>query len=306
MRTIHRSASLAATGLALSLLATACTNASATVSPPSGAQSPAAAVSVDEAARALLPQDVRERGTLVIASDPSYAPFEFMDTDNKTMIGWDVDMGRAVAESLGLKAQNTAATFETILPGLTSRKYDLGMSAFSVTPEREKAVDFVRYLNGGSGLAVAPGNPLKLSMTAETLCGKRIAAQKGSSQALETMPAFNQKCLDAGKAPIDQQQFPLQSDANLALMSGRVDGVMADSVSLAYQGKLANNKFELAAGDDYDPAPVGIALPKGSPLKPAVEAAVKGIITSGEYARLNEKWSLPASISITADKVSGS
>ncbi len=250
-----------------------------------------------------MPAAVRDKGTLVIGSDPTYPPFEYFDTDNKTMIGWDVDMGDALAQSLGLKADHVAATFDTILPGLTSQKYDAGMSAFSITDERKKAVDFVAYLSGGSGLAVLPGNPEKLSMKAETLCGKKVAAQKGSSQSLDILPALSKECTDAGKPAIDAQLFPAQTDANLALTSGRVDAVIADSISLAYQGTLAGKKFELAAGNDYQPEATGVALPKDSALRPAIEAAMQAIVGGPTYGQINSKWSIPSSATITVDKV---
>ncbi len=305
MRFTHKAVLLLTAGATL-LAASGCTTASIDDAASSGQPAAAAsktAISVNEQARALLPAAVRDKGSLVIGSDPTYPPFEYFDTDNKTMIGWDVDMGDALAQTLGLKAEHVAATFDTILPGLTSQKYDMGMSAFSITEERKKAVDFVAYMDGGSGIAVMPGNPQQLSMKAETLCGKKVAAQKGSSQSLDVMPALSKECTDAGKPAIDAQLFPAQTDANLALTSGRVDGVMADSVSLAYQGTLAGKKFELAAGEDYQPEPVGVALPKDSALRPAIEAAMKAIVGGPAYGEINAKWSIPASTTITVDKV---
>lgn len=259
---------------------------------------------VNEEARALLPQNVRDKGTLVMATDPTYPPFEYFDTDNKTVIGWDVDLGNALAASLGLKAEYVPATFETILPGLTSKKYDAGMSAFNVTEERQKIVDFVPYISGGSGMAVLPGNPAKLSMTAESLCGKRVAAQKGTHEAADILPAMSQQCTDAGSPAIEQAVFPTQTDANLALISGRVDGVMADSIPLAYQGKLAGKKFELAAGTDYEPRLSGMALNKESGLRPAIVTAMKALVKSKVYTEINERWGIPPTSSINAEQIS--
>lgn len=294
--------------LLLSLAATGCTtvseaespqggDASASGSAASGAQ--ATELGMDEAARALLPEEIREAGVLTVASDPTYPPFEYYDTDNTTIIGWDADMGDALGAVLGVKVKHVPATFDTILPGLQSGKYDLGMSTFSVTPERLKAVDFVPYLQGGTAVAVAPGNPEKLSVDAEALCGKAIAAQKGSIQSLDVLPEFSKECTEAGSAAIDMQFFPTQNDANLALTSGRVQGVMADSVSLAYQGKLADGKFEVADGPDYEPLLTGTALGKGSELLPAIQAATVAVIESPAYQEINTKWALPASTEIT-------
>lgn len=291
--------------LALSL--SACTNASQAAPEPAGsgasagANTGAEAVALNETARDLLPEEIRAAGTLRVASDPTYAPFEYYDTDNTTMIGYDVDFSDAVGAALGLEVEHVPATFDTILPGLASGKYDMAMSAFSVTPEREKIVDFVDYLNGGSGVAVVPGNPQQISMDPLSMCGKKIAGQKGSIQSMEYLPAFSKECTAAGKEPIIIQNFPGQTDANLALTSGRVDAVVADSVSLAYQAKEAGGQFELAAGEDYEPIPTGIALAKNAGLQEAVTEATRGILDSDYYEEMRAKWGLPESVLITSE-----
>ena len=191
--------------LALSL--SACTNASQAAPEPAGsgasagANTGAEAVALNETARDLLPEEIRAAGTLRVASDPTYAPFEYYDTDNTTMIGYDVDFSDAVGAALGLEVEHVPATFDTILPGLASGKYDMAMSTFSITPEREKIVDFVDYLNGGSGVAVVPGNPQQISMDPLSMCGKKIAGQKGSIQSMEYLPTFSKECTAAGNSP---------------------------------------------------------------------------------------------------------
>lgn len=298
----QRTSRFLAGGILLALAATGCTTVSqaeptqGSVAPETG--STTAVLGVNEEARALLPAEIRDKGVLTIASDPTYPPFEFYDTDNKTIIGWDADMGDAIGAVLGLKVEHVPATFDTILPGLQSGKYDLGMSTFSVTEERRKAVDFVPYLQGGTGLAVAPGNPAQLTVDAASLCGKAVAAQKGSIQSLDILPVFSKKCTEAGNPAIDMQFFPTQNDANLALTSGRVQGVMADSVSLAYQGKLAGGKFEVAEGPDFEPELTGTALGKKSELLPAIQAATVAVLESPAYKEINTKWALPASTAI--------
>lgn len=291
--------------LLLALSATSCAAVSG-ASPQSAAPAPAgtsaeSVLPVDEKARELLPESIRAAGVLRVASDPTYAPFEYFDTDNKTMIGWDVDFTDAVGATLGLKVEHVPATFDTILPGLASGKYDMAASFFSVTPEREKIVDFVQYISSGSGVAVLGGNPHNITMDPMTMCGRKIAGQKGSIQSMEILPAFSTKCTDAGHAAIDIQNFPSQSDANLALVSGRVDGVTADSVTLAYQAKEANGKFELANEEDYEPEPIGLALNKESGLKAAVTEAVRGVLNSDHYQAISEKWGVPDSVLVTAD-----
>jgi polar amino acid transport system substrate-binding protein len=102
-------------------------------------------------------------------------------------------------------------------------------------------------------------------------------------------------CTDAGKPAVEPELFPSQNDAILALNSGRVDGMMADSTAVSYQGALSGGKFELAPGDIYEARPTGIALPKGSPLKAAVSAAVKSLYDDGTVTKLTAKWDIPDS-----------
>lgn len=273
-----------------------------TATEPAGANAPVApgaattTAAKSDAAAALVPQELRTKGEIVFAHDASYPPFEYFDKDNTTIIGFDAQLADAIAAKLGLKAKHVNTGFDTILAGLTSKKHDVGMSAFTVTPERTKTVDFVVYFSGGTAIAVPKGNPQNLAMDPLKLCGHKISAQKGSIQGLEQMPAIDKTCRQAGKPGLTIQLYPSQNDANLALASGRVDAIAADSVSLAYQGKLAGGSFELAPGADYEPAPGGIALAKGSSLTAAVGEAVKELAADGTLTKLGASWSLPAQV----------
>ena len=280
--------------VAITVLAAACTNASSETANDAPTSKPS--VDVNAAAAELLPAPVKSAGKLVFASDASYAPFEYFGNDNTTMIGFDIQLGDALAEVLGVKAQHVNAGFDTILPGLQAKKYDAGMSAFGVTAERRQVVDFVPYLSMGTGLAVKKGNPDGLTLDdTTTLCGRRVSAQKGSIQGISVLPKLSTECTKAGKAAISIHMFPSQNEANLALSSGRVDAIMADSVPMAYQGKEAGGSFELAPGKDYEPTTIAIALPKGSDLGPAFSAAMKVLLDNGTLAKLLEQWDVPPS-----------
>src|SRR5712692_9962623 len=92
-----------------------------------------------------VPAAVKSKGTLAVAADATYAPNEFIAPDGHTVIGMYADLAKALAGVMGLKAKLANATFDSILPGLAAKKYDLGMSSFTDTREREKIVDFVTY-----------------------------------------------------------------------------------------------------------------------------------------------------------------
>ncbi|HET8600086.1 MAG TPA: ABC transporter substrate-binding protein [Segeticoccus sp.] len=314
MRRQHLAA-LALPGL-LALGLTACTNASAadtangSASAAGGSAPSSAAASqgtsggqgdltqpvatTEGAAAKLVPADLKGSGTLRVAMDASYAPFEYFAKDNKTIIGFDADLSKAIGAKMGLKVVDVNAGFDTILAGIGSGKFDLGMSAFSVTPERTKSVDFVTYLDGGTGIAVPAGNPKHLTMNPKHLCGLAIAGQKGSIQGLNYLPQFSKDCQKAGKQPIKVELYPSQNEANLAVSSGRADAVMADSISMAYQSKLSGGAMELAPGADYEPTPTGVAMPNGSKLAPAISKAMHELVADGTMKKIMNKWGIPS------------
>jgi len=293
---------VASTALALAL--TGCTNASETPSNTGGDKTPSSstALELDAEAQALLPKDVADRGTLRIATDPTYAPFEVYASDNTTIEGLDADLGNALGTLLGLKVEWVPSTFDAIIPGLSAGKYDMAMSAFSVKPERLAQADMVVYHQSGSGIAVAKGNPEKLSMDPTTLCGKTIGAEKGTTQGQDVLPDFSKQCETAGQKAIDIQLFPGTDKALTALAAGRVAGVVSGATGLGYQAKISG-AFEVAEGGDFDPRPTGAVLPKGSPLTPAIVAAMKKLVTLDAYKASFEKWGIPANNMVTPDQV---
>lgn len=287
------------TAVALSLAG--CTKASETTAAGSAAtDGPSAAADHNEplqvstgAAAKLVPTAIRARHTLRIASDASYPPFEFFAADNKTIVGFDVDLSKAIAQKLGLRPENVNAGFDTILTGINSGRYEIGISDFDITPERAKSVDFVTYLVGGSGIAVATGNPLKMRMEPATFCGRTVAAQKGSVQGLTMLPSFSKACTKQHKKPVTIQLYPSQNEANLAVSSGRADAVLANTVPLKYSADHSNGTITLAPGPDYEPSQTGVAIRKDAGLTPAVAAALKEIVADGTFDKIMKKWGIP-------------
>src|ERR671937_1045580 len=180
--------------------------------------SPAANVTKDAKIAAMVPAKYKSK-TLVVAADATYAPNEFIGSNGKTVVGWDPELTQALAKVMGVKAKVVNATFATIIPGLQSGKYDLGMSSFSDTKEREKVVDFVTYFSAGTSFYdKASGGPTINSLA--DLCGHSVAVERGTTQA-DDATAQNKKCKSKGKSAVKVLVFPDQNAANLALSSGR-------------------------------------------------------------------------------------
>jgi polar amino acid transport system substrate-binding protein len=293
----------AAALLAMGLAAAGCgsSNSNGGGSSGGGGSKPSAAPTADKAVAKLVPANIKSKGTLTVATDPTYAPNEFVGSDGKTVVGMDADLAKALAGVMGLKAKVVRSTFDAIIPGLASGKYDLGMSSFTDTKEREKTVDFVTYFSAGTSFYVkAQGGPAVNSLA--DLCGKTVAVEKGTTQQTDST-AQSKKCTSAGKPAVKVLAFPDQNGANLALSSGRAAVGMADSPVAAYQVKQSGGQFKLS-GKTYGTAPYGIAIPKTLGLDKAVLAGVKALMADGRYQQIMKKWGI-ASGAITNPQING-
>jgi polar amino acid transport system substrate-binding protein len=244
--------------------------------------------STNPAIAAQVPAAIKSKGTLNVATEAQYAPNEFVAPDGHTIIGMDPDLVKALAAVMGLKVKVINSTFEAIIPGLASGRYDLGASSFTDTKEREKTVDFVTYLSVGQAfLSKANGGPALNTLS--ELCGHTVSVEKGTVE-LEEAEKQNKKCKSEGKSTIKLLVFPGQNDANLALSSGRSEIDYADSPIIAYQVRQLG--VQVREGPTFGPEPYGLAIPKGSGMAKPVLAAVKLLMSKGTYAAILKKWQL--------------
>jgi polar amino acid transport system substrate-binding protein len=238
---------------------------------------------------ALVPAAVKSSGTLSVAADASYAPNEFVGSNGKTVEGMDADLAKALASVMGLKADVKNQTFDSIIPGLAAKKYDLGMSSFTDTKARQKVVDFVTYFSAGTSFYTkAQGGPTVNGLA--DLCGLKVAVEKGTTQQADAT-AQSKKCTAAGKKPVSVSVFPDQNGANLAISSGRAQLGMADSPVADYQVKQSNGQFKLT-GTPYGTAPYGIAMNKQTGLDRAVLAGIKTLMSDGDYKTILNHWGI--------------
>ena len=166
--------------LAVGALAlTGCTYESEKLDRPVGGASAAPfdqnSVKLDPALAVQLPEQIKNRGTLIVGSNTEYPPAESLDS-NGNATGYDIEMITAIAKKLGLKTEVQSAEFTGILPAL-GPKYDVGISSFTITQERLKNVNMVSFLNVGTTWAVQKGNPQNVDLN--NICGLSIGVQTG-------------------------------------------------------------------------------------------------------------------------------
>ncbi|WP_084215808.1 ABC transporter substrate-binding protein [Pseudonocardia spinosispora] len=237
----------------------------------------------------LIPPAVRARGTLNAVMSIGNAPLHYPTPDGSgDMLGVDPDLAKALGDVMGLHVNVVGVTFDQIVPGLQSGRYDLAVSQMGLTPERLKVLDFVDYFNSGTGLGVRAGNPLHI--TVSSMCGRGIAVSNGSIQQASYLPKLSAACLRDGKPPVQVHSFPDQQKGVLALVSGRIDGVFVDLPVIRYAAK---NVPDIEVSDTYEAnTPVAIGLAKGSPLAPAVSAALTELDRDQVYRRILTKWAV--------------
>jgi len=252
----------------------------------------AAAPAVDEALAAKVPDAVKSDGKIVIGTDSSYPPNEFLDTDGKTVIGWDVDLFNAIAAKLGLKTEWQSAVFDAIIPGIESGKYEMGVSSFFITDDRKKQADMVSYYNVGTQWLTKKGNPNGIQPDAA--CGKKVAVQTNTAQDTDDLAKRQEKCKSEGKPAITVDRYQRQDQATASVVSGKDDATLADSPVMAYAVKQTNGQLELL-GDAYDTYFYGSVIKQGQDeFAQAVADAVKALIADGTYKTILEKWGVEA------------
>ena len=256
---------------------------------PSTSTTAAAAGKVDDIANTV-PEDIKSTGKLVVGVNVPYAPNEFKDADGK-IIGFDVDLMNAIASTLGLEPEYRESDFAKIIPSIDGGTYNVGMSSFTDTKEREQTVDFVTYFSAGSLWAQRPGSPVDPN----DACGKKVAVQTTTVQDTDELPAKSKTCTDTGKPAIEILKFDGQDQATNAVILGQADAMSADSPVTSYAIKQSTGKLE-PSGEIFDSAPYGWPVKKGSPLAASLQKALEHLIETGDYKTIATNWGVEAGL----------
>jgi polar amino acid transport system substrate-binding protein len=264
----------------------------------------AATVKPDTAAIDLLPADVKKAGVITMAADLHYPPTSFLAQDNTTPIGYNVDIAKLLGKKLGLEVEIKNVTWDNVIPGIASGRYDFAATNMTPTPERLEVLDMIIYWAPGSSLIVQEGNPLDLSIADESVCGKKIAVMTGSSQQQDYLPLISEDCVAAGQDPVEGVALGNVEGALTQLSSKRIDGVFSDTSQLAWAAKQQPQSFELLSpqyvkevGDDT----AALGLEKDSPLTPALHAAMQSLMDSPAYQETLDRWGLGAGAITTSE-----
>jgi len=231
-----------------------------------------------------------EDGVLQVGADIAYPPMEFFEVGTKTPLGLDIDLGKALAEAMGARAEFINTGWDGIIGALKVERFDVIMSAMTITEDRSKEIDFVPYFTAGTDILVAKGNPENIGGV-EDLSGLTVAVQVGTIQ-VDQLNAANEDFKAAGEPEADILTFDLNPLAVEQLRLGRADAVLADAPVVANDARLSEGELE-AVGLNVLPEPYGVGLRKESTeLKAAIEDALQQIIEDGTYDDILDDWGL--------------
>ncbi|GAA4297493.1 ABC transporter substrate-binding protein [Streptomyces venetus] len=246
-----------------------------------------------------LPKSIRDKGVIKVGSDIAYAPVEFKDNSGKT-VGIDPDLAAAMGKQLGVDFQFENGTFDTLITGLRSKRYDIAMSAMTDTKDRQEGidsdtgkkvgegVDFVDYFTAGVSIYTKKGDDQGIK-TWSDLCGKKIVLQRGTVSE-DLAKAEAKKCPKGKKIAIEA--FDNDQQAQTRLRAGGAAAGSSDFPVAAYAVKTSGGgkDFQLV-GEQVEAAPYGIAVAKNqTQLRDALKAALDAVIKSGEYEKIMKKW----------------
>ncbi|GGQ26369.1 ABC transporter substrate-binding protein [Streptomyces mutabilis] len=289
-----RTAAVGAIAVAGALLLTGCGDQTEKSDSGSDNQSAVSAPLADK-----LPPAIRDKGVIKVGSDIAYAPVEFKDKSGET-VGIDPDLANAMGKQLGVTFEFENGTFDTLITGLRSKRYDIAMSAMTDTKDRQEGidsetgkkvgqgVDFVDYLTAGVSIYTKKGDDQGIK-TWSDLCGKKLVLQRGTVSE-DLAKAENEKC-PAGKK-IAMEAFDNDQQAQTRLRAGGADAGSSDFPVAAYAVKTSGggNDFQLV-GEQVEAAPYGIAVSKdNTQLRDALKAALDAVIANGEYKKIMDKW----------------
>lgn len=244
----------------------------------------------DAAAAGLLPDNIASSGTLKIATSAPFPPMEEISADGKTFTGFDIDLGNALGEILGVKVEWTNADFDGLIGNIDSGRQDMVMASMVDKAERQAKLTFVDYLNSGFVYIVksdVAGDYTDLT----SLCGKKVAVEKGSYGVTAAENA-SKDCESSGKPALDVSVLPKMADAVTAINSGRADASIALDLTMVDTVAKSNGTLTII-GTPFDTVPLGVGIAKANEdLVKAVQAALKKFQADGGYAELLKKYSL--------------
>jgi cystine transport system substrate-binding protein len=222
-------------------------------------------------------ETIKSAGVIKIGTEGTYAPFTFHDASGK-LVGFDVEIGEAIASKLGVKAEFVEGKWDGLIAGIDAKRYDLVINQVSITPERQAKYDFsAPYITSKAVLLVKNDSAID-----------SFAALKGKKAAQSLSSNFGKLAQSAGAELVATEGFNQSVEL---VLSGRADATINDSISfLDFKKHKPDAPLKIAASqENADHA--GVLLAKGQPeLLDAINKALATAQTDGTYLQISQKY----------------
>ncbi len=256
----------------------------------------AATPAADPALHDLLPERIKSAGVIRVASNIPYPPWEMYTTvGGQQPTGIDYDLSQALAAKLGVKASFDQTAFDSMIPALLAGKADIVMAGIFDTPKRRESLSFVDYAKDGYSLLVVKGNPQGMKDVAD-LSGKTVAVQSSTSEEA-AMSKLSKRFESEGKPGVTVLAFPGDSEAFLAIKSGKAMARVQATSAAAYAAKTFEdgNAFELVESPsitaEFGGGMEGIGVPKAdTELRTALQKALQSLMDDGTYLKILSRY----------------
>lgn len=226
--------------------------------------------------------EFEDDGVLTMATNAYFPPYEFYDGD--TIVGIDAEIGKAIADKLGMEFKIEDIEFDAIITGVQSGKFDMGMAGMTVTEERLQSVDFSdSYATGIQSIIVPEGSPIK---SIDDIL-KPGASYKVGVQLATTGDIYISDDL-GDEATSRVEEYQTGNDAVAALSAGKVDAVIIDNEPA--KSYVAATSGLVILDTEYVTEDYAICFAKGNPLKDKVNTALNELIKDGTVKTIIDKY----------------
>jgi ABC-type amino acid transport substrate-binding protein len=221
---------------------------------------------------------IRRTNILTVGTDATYPPFDSVDPGNGAVIGYDMDVARALARALGAEARFQVVPFDGIIAGLKTGKYDLVASAMTITTERARQVRFTRpYARAGQAVAVR-ADETRIAGAAD-LGGLRVGCQLGTTGEMEAKKIPEAKAVS----------FDAIGAAFRDLENGNLDAVIADEPTARIFAR--DHPSIRLAGQPITREDFGLAVRSAdADLALALNSALDSLRSAGEMQKMADSW----------------
>lgn len=274
-------------GATVILAATACANPESADERLEASTELVASASVDEDIAQMLPDDRRDAGGISVSINPDVEPVKFVDEQGE-IAGMNPDLLRAAANVLDTEIHFERGTFDAMVPGLESKRFDV-IGSVADFEERRDNIDFINYMQNGTAIITGADYELDELRPAD-FCGMSIGYARGTSQQ-GSLESIVSDCEEAGEEPPSINGYQDGAAGILSVSSGEADAFWGDLPAMEYNVAIDPESFKIIYTEHGSILGIGIHK-DNQELTQALQAAIQQLVEDGIYEDLLDTWAL--------------